>query len=216
MIRPAKGLAVSVSEVCDSDGSDAGRFAYDAVTDTWEWDDEVFRIHGLAPGSVTPTTELILRSKHPDDRERVRLLLEEVVQTSMSCSMAYRLVRADGTERRVVLVGESSVTTAGASFEGFYLDLTAEFDVETEDATRSAFENLEQRAVIEQAKGILMLVYGIDDQAAFAMLRWWSRNRNTKVRDLAQRLVTTVSADNLVPSDAKTAVDALLHDITTG
>lgn len=206
---------MSTSEVCGEDGTDAGRFAYDAATDTWEWDDKVYRIHGLAPGSVTPTTELILRSKHPDDRERVRLLLKEVVQTPMSCSMSYRLVREDGTERRVVLVGESTMTPAGARFEGFYLDLTPEFEEETEGATRVAFESIEQRAVIEQAKGILMLVYGIDDQAAFSMLRWWSRNRNTKVRDLAQRLVTTVTEGQVVEVDAKTSVDALLHDITT-
>lgn len=196
-------------------GSDTGRFCYDVDTDTWEWDDKVYAIHGLPPGSITPTTELILRSKHPDDRERVRMLLKEVTQTSMSCSLAYRLVREDGSERRVVLVGESTVSDSGSKFEGFYLDLTPEFEEETEDATRSAFESLEQRAVIEQAKGILMLVYGIDEQAAFAMLRWWSRNRNTKVRDLAQRLVTTVTEGQIVQVDAKTSVDALLHDITT-
>jgi hypothetical protein len=27
-------------------------------SDKWEWDDEVFRIHGLTPGSVTPDSAL--------------------------------------------------------------------------------------------------------------------------------------------------------------
>lgn len=41
-----------------------GRFTYDAAADKWDWDDEVFRVHGYAPGSVRPTTELVTASKH--------------------------------------------------------------------------------------------------------------------------------------------------------
>ena len=41
-----------------SHGRPTGRFTFDAAPGKWDWDDDVFRIHGLAPGSVTPTTEL--------------------------------------------------------------------------------------------------------------------------------------------------------------
>lgn len=195
--------------------SRTGRFSYDVATDTWEWDDEVFLIHGLEPGSRAATTELFLASKHPEDRERVRDVLKRASQDSMAFSVSYRLMCADGLERRVVLAGESMVENGLGTVQGYYLDLTRDFNEDAEDAVRSAIEEtLEHRAVIEQAKGILMLVYGLDDRAAFAMLRWWSRNRNVKVRDLAQRLVTTVRDGEVVNTDAKTSVDALLHDIS--
>jgi hypothetical protein len=58
-----------------------GRFTCDLVSGTWQWDDEVFRIHGLEPGSVSPTTEFILKGKHPEDRDRVAAVLLETAKT---------------------------------------------------------------------------------------------------------------------------------------
>jgi response regulator NasT len=48
---------------------------------------------------------------------------------------------------------------------------------------------LERRAVIERAKGILMERHGIDERAAFAMLRDHARNRGRKVVDVAAAVV---------------------------
>jgi AmiR/NasT family two-component response regulator len=48
---------------------------------------------------------------------------------------------------------------------------------------------LERRALIERAKGILMERHGIDDRAAFTMLRDHARNRGRKVVDLASAVV---------------------------
>jgi 3-methyladenine DNA glycosylase AlkC len=47
----------------------------------------------------------------------------------------------------------------------------------------------ERRAVIEQAKGMLILLYGVDEEAAFDMLRARSQHANIKLRALAERLV---------------------------
>jgi GAF domain-containing protein len=49
------------------------------------------------------------------------------------------------------------------------------------------------RAVIEQAKGIIMAQNRCDADQAFDILRRASQGRNVKVRDLAQNLVETVS-----------------------
>jgi AmiR/NasT family two-component response regulator len=48
---------------------------------------------------------------------------------------------------------------------------------------------LERRSVIERAKGVLMERHGIDDRAAFAMLRDHSRNRGRKVIDVAAAIL---------------------------
>ncbi len=49
------------------------------------------------------------------------------------------------------------------------------------------------RAVIEQAKGALMALRGIDEYAAFDWLRRTSQNRNVKLRSLAADVVAGVS-----------------------
>ena len=53
---------------------------------------------------------------------------------------------------------------------------------------------LEHRAVIEQAKGMLMLVYQTSAEAAFDTLRWRSQDTNTKLNVLAERLVEAFTA----------------------
>jgi response regulator NasT len=48
---------------------------------------------------------------------------------------------------------------------------------------------LERRAVIERAKGILMERHGVDDKAAFGMLRDHARSGNRRVVDVAHAVV---------------------------
>jgi hypothetical protein len=55
-------------------------------------------------------------------------------------------------------------------------------------------EFAESRAVIEQAMGMLILLYGVDDESAFDMLRQRSQNTNTKLRALAEQLVADYRA----------------------
>jgi GAF domain-containing protein len=50
---------------------------------------------------------------------------------------------------------------------------------------------LSTRDRIGQAKGIIMERFGIDDVAAFAMLRQLSQDGNTKLADVAQRVIDT-------------------------
>lgn len=200
-----------------SGGSQTGRFSYDVSTDKWDWDDDVFRIHGLEPGSKEPTTELVLESKHPDDRARVTALLDRIKRTGGPFSISYRLIGGDGVERRVVLVGEGAVCDPNevTTIDGYYIDLTEDFAEESEEYAQAAVESsAESRAVIEQAKGALMLAYGLDSDAAFAMLRWWSRNRNVKVRDLAERLVEWARGGDVSDTELRNTIDVQLHTLS--
>ena len=52
------------------------------------------------------------------------------------------------------------------------------------------------RAVIEQVKGILMMVYRIDADAAFDLLKWRSQSANIKLRALAEQLLADFRALN--------------------
>jgi AmiR/NasT family two-component response regulator len=50
---------------------------------------------------------------------------------------------------------------------------------------------LSTRDRIGQAKGIIMERFGIDDVRAFAMLRQLSQDGNTKLSEIAQRVIDT-------------------------
>ena len=45
------------------------RFYFD--DDRWEWSPQVEKMHGYLPGTVTPTTEMVLAHKHPDDYRQI-------------------------------------------------------------------------------------------------------------------------------------------------
>jgi len=194
------------------------RFGYDVRTDTWEWDDNCYSLHGYQPGEVEPTTELFFRHKHQDDRDRVEQAFATAIKTGEPFNIYYRL-RAGDIERRVVVVGEGLIGEDGSVTHllGYYLDLTSEFAAETSEAADAAVAAAaESRALIEQAKGVLMLGYGLDADAAFAMLKWWSRNRNVKVRDLAQRLLEVARLGHASHAGLRHLLDALIDDLSVG
>jgi GAF domain-containing protein len=60
---------------------------------------------------------------------------------------------------------------------------------EARDLSRGLSEAMKSRAVIEQAKGILMAAEGVDEDAAFDILVAASQRENLKVREIATRIV---------------------------
>lgn len=196
------------------EGRPTGRFSFDVATGVWGWDDEVLRIHGYGPGSLQPTAQL--QSKHREDRERLQELLARVGSNDGPFSFSYQIVGADGVDRRVVLVGSGEIHAPdpAATIEGYCIDLTEDFSVEGESRAQVAVTaSAANRATIEQAKGALMLAYGLNPEQAFAMLRWWSRNRNIKIRDLATRLVELAGAGRVTGVRLRDQIDSVLHDI---
>ncbi|MEZ0580084.1 PAS and ANTAR domain-containing protein [Nocardioides sp. MH1] len=194
-----------------------GRFAYHLKDESWEWDDDVYRIHGREPGSVDPTEELVRTSKHVDDVEHVKAVLDRAARDGGSFAVSYRAIRADGSERQVLLTGccyprNSDVET----IEGYFLDLTTIFEDEVrKEASKSIQASSESRSTIEQAKGALMVVYGLSPEAAFTMLQWWSKNHNVKLRDLASRLMEATQSTLVVGKGLQQPFDNLLYDLTS-
>jgi AmiR/NasT family two-component response regulator len=64
------------------------------------------------------------------------------------------------------------------------------------------------RAVIEQAKGVLMLLTGCADQVAFDLLTHISSHTHRKVREIAQELVNSATGRSPLPQDVR----AILRD----
>jgi PAS domain S-box-containing protein len=166
------------------------RFYFD--DQRWEWSEQVQRMHGYEPGTVTPTTELVLEHKHPNDRSEVKETIDEMLISRRPFSTRHRIVDTHGTVHQVVVVGDQLTDDEGevTGTHGYYVDITPTSDRAREEViTARVAEITEQRAVIEQAKGMLMLVYGLDEGAAFDLLRWRSQSGNVKLRRLAEIVI---------------------------
>lgn len=75
------------------------RFYFDEQR--WEWSEEVQRLHGYEPGTIAPTTELVLPHKHPDDRAEVATTLDKILWTHEPFSARHRIITVQGDTRDV-------------------------------------------------------------------------------------------------------------------
>lgn len=165
-----------------------GSFRFYFADQRWEWSEQVEQMHGYEPGSVTPTTELVLSHKHPEDRGRVAATIDDILHTRAAFSNRHRIVDTRGEVHHVVVVGDRIVDDDGVVIgtHGFYVDVSTAPDQDV--VTERLAEIAQNRAGIEQAKGMLMLVYGIDGDAAFDLLKWLSQESNVKLRPLAEQI----------------------------
>ncbi|ABG99811.1 conserved hypothetical protein (plasmid) [Rhodococcus jostii RHA1] len=173
-----------------------GSFRFLLDGQRWEWSDAVAQMHGYQRGQVTPTTELLLSHKHPDDHPRVARVLDRMITDAEPFSSRHRIIDTTGAIHQVVVVGDRLYDDTGEVIgtTGFYIDITDSYRSDVKDSVDEAVAELAQsRAVIEQAKGALMLVYGITADRAFDILTWRSQETNTRLRTIAEQLVTGFS-----------------------
>ena len=202
-----------------ADYLDVGAFRFWFVGQRWEWSDEVARMHGYEPGTVEPTTKLLLSHKHPEDRAHVQDLLDYALQSEESFSSRHRFLDTAGKVHDAIVVADRMHDDSGAvvGTAGYYIDLTNTFD-ETRHETRQevldeALPDLfENRAAIEQAKGVLMYVYRVSADQAFRVLQWRSQQTNVKLRALAKQLLAEVAT---MPSPTTAAQNQFDHLLLT-
>lgn len=174
-----------------------GSFRFWFVGQRWEWSDEVARMHGYEPGSVEPTTELLLSHKHPEDRAHVQDLLDYALRSGEPFSSRHRFIDTRGQVHDAIVVADRMLDESGAVLgtAGHYIDLTDTFDEARQEVLDEALPDLfENRAAIEQAKGVLMYVYRVNAEQAFRVLQWRSQETNVKLRALARQLLDEVTS----------------------
>jgi PAS domain S-box-containing protein len=69
------------------------------VTGDVVWSDNLYRLHGLRPRELTPTSDYLLAMTHPDDRERMARLVRALGRERHSGPVDYRIIRPDGVTR---------------------------------------------------------------------------------------------------------------------
>jgi hypothetical protein len=94
---------------------------------------------------------------------------------------------------------------------GYYVDVTFPPEERESFISDAVAEIAANRAVIEQVKGILMMVYRVDADAAFDLLKWRSQEANIKLRLLAEQLLSDFQALNYEDTlPARAVFDQLL------
>ena len=192
-----------VEQALAADGPQrVGRFRLYFDDDRWEWSPQVELMHGYLPGSVTPITEMVLAHKHPDDYRQIADTLDLIRQTRQAFGSRHRIIDLQGRAHDVVVVGDLLREDDGLVIgtHGFYIDITLLKQARQEQVAAAVTRITEKHAGVERAKGMLMLVYGMDDSAAFELLKWRSQETNVKLRLLAEQ----VAADFLAPSGGET------------
>jgi PAS domain S-box-containing protein len=191
-----------------------GSFRYIVRDDRWEWSDEVARMHGYRPGTVTPTTELVLAHKHPDDDATVGDLILEVYRQGTSVTSRNRIIDTRGKEHSVIVVGDQFYKKDGtpAGIAGYYIDITDHFEKEVQKRLTEAVLSIsERRAVINQAIGMVMVRYEVDADGAFSLLTTMSQQSNIKLRTIAERVVADPAELSAYADNVAETVDALLR-----
>jgi hypothetical protein len=164
------------------------RFYFD--DDRWEWSPQVEKMHGYLPASVTPTTEMVLSHKHPDDYRQIADTFALIRHARQAFSSRHRIVDVQGRIHHVVVVGDllREVDGTVVGTHGYYVDVTPSEQEHQDKVTAAVSIIAEARADIEQAKGMLMLIYGMDEGAAFELLKGRSQETNVKLKLIARQV----------------------------
>lgn len=109
-----------------------GSWDWEVTTNRLAWSDEVYRIFGLAPREFGASYEAFLGRVHPDDRPAVEAAVRAALAEGRPYSIEHRLVRPDGTERRVHERAEVLRDAAGRPVRmvGTVLDITERKEAE--------------------------------------------------------------------------------------
>src|SRR5687768_16110547 len=65
------------------------------------------------------------------------------------------------------------------------------------------------------AKGVLMMAYGIDDEASFQLLVWYSQHFNVKIADLARRITAAARSGSGLGSDDRPDLESVVASLAT-
>lgn len=190
----------------------SGAFRYHRATGTWTWSDQVGALLGFRPGDVVLTLELLVSHVPAAERLEVEAFWAELLETGDRPPLWHRLMDVDGRSREVVTVAAAELDEQGrvVTVHGHLLDVTEALRRTSSRIVDDALSQIgRSRAPIEQAKGALMLTYGLGPDSAFELMRAYSQLANVKVRDVARSVVDSISERGELPGPERGDWDRL-------
>jgi two-component system cell cycle sensor histidine kinase/response regulator CckA len=110
-----------------------GTWTWDVGTGRVTWSDELFRILGREPGSITPSVEHFFAAVHPEDRARAEAASAQSLKDGVLPPVDCRVVRPDGSVRHTTSSSSMLFDAQGTvrRIVGAVLDRTESVAVET-------------------------------------------------------------------------------------
>ncbi|WP_104182053.1 ANTAR domain-containing protein [Arthrobacter sp. B0490] len=185
---PLSGAVSSVEYFIDCP---TGTVEHYFADDTYTWSDELYRIHGYERGDIVPTLELGMAHFDPADRDAVRAFWTKVTTVGGPASVYASLLDLQGDTHRLLLSADLIVDgTEPVGVWALVVDLTRSIHADTHRlANEAVAASALSRAVIEQAKGILMGRAGLSATEAFQQLSSYSQRTNRKVVVISQEII---------------------------
>jgi PAS domain S-box-containing protein len=130
-----------------------GHWEWDVVSDRVVWSDELHRLCGLEPGSVTSFTD-VHACVHPDDRRKASAAMEAAQAHGGHLEYQYRVVRPDGAVRLFESRGAMARAYDGTLLRmfGTAQDITDRLEVESEIRNYSTILDASDDAITALSK----------------------------------------------------------------
>ncbi len=187
-----------------------GSWEWEVTADTVTWNDQLYRIFGLPPG--TPITfESYLERIHPEDRELVASTVGGALENGRGYRFEHRILRLDGAVRCIASQAEVETDEQGRAVRlfGIAQDIT-ELKEAADHAQRLAVEQA-ARAEAEAAQRRVTRILASITDAFFALDREWRFTYlNPKGEQLLQRSAEELVGRN-VWEEFPDAVDATFY-----
>ncbi|MDT5304537.1 MAG: hypothetical protein QOE48_200 [Mycobacterium sp.] len=147
---------------------------------------------GEGPCLQAALDEIVIRTDDFHNEPRFPNYAPKVVEFGFRSALSFKLYTADRTAGALNLFGyQPNLWDTEAETVGTVLAAHAASAILASRDGDQLHSALSTRDRIGQAKGIIMERFKIDDVRAFAMLRQVSQDTNTKLIDVAQRVIDT-------------------------
>ena len=105
--------------------SHTGSLGWDVASGRISWSDEAFRIFEHDP-TIPPTLDLVMERTHPDDRGRLKRLLDQVCAAKQNWTVEHRLLFPDGRIKHIQVVAHAASDSGDRlEYVGALMDVTA-------------------------------------------------------------------------------------------
>ncbi len=158
--------------------------------------DELQEAHGSGPCIEAAVDQLIVRVDDFETESRWPEYSRAVVETGVRSSLSFKLYTGDRTAGALNVFSFRSHAFDGEQEAiGSVLAAHAAAALVASRQGEQLNSALNTRDVIGQAKGVIMERFNVDAVRAFEMLRELSQSMNTRLVDIAQRVVDTRGDD---------------------
>lgn len=175
--------------------------------DRLNWSDQMFRLFGLEPASVSANFETWRQAVHPDDLPAAEAAIAEALREHRPFAATYRVIWPDGSVHWIDAFGHDSRDAAGTPrhFSGLCLDVTAR--KQSEQILRDLNASLESK-VRERTAEIQLLAENASDVVFrgnnSGMLEWISPSVTALVGWLPEQMIGRPFLEFIHPDDLAT------------